>query len=201
MQKTLISLNIILTILVSSLFIHSCKPKTKDPLKEVPGAVLDKTVKIAYVDLDTLESKYDYFITKKEELEKKAMSMKSTMDSKQQTFQKFYQDAETKAETMTQSELQATQMKLQQMQQDLETMQQTYSDQMAQEQENFGIAYQTRIEEYLKKFNADKKYSFILSYRSASGSLLYKDDAYEITDLVLVGLNKEYKESSTMPVK
>ncbi len=201
MQKTLISLNIILTILVSSLFIHSCKPKTKDSLKEVPGAVLDKTVKIAYVDLDTLESKYDYFITKKEELEKKAMSMKSTMDSKQQTFQKFYQDAETKAETMTQSELQATQMKLQQMQQDLETMQQTYSDQMAQEQENFGIAYQTRIEEYLKKFNADKKYSFILSYRSASGSLLYKDDAYEITDLVLVGLNKEYKESSTMPVK
>ena len=50
MQKTLISLNIILTILVSSLFIHSCKPKIKDPLKEVPGAVLDKTVKIAYVD-------------------------------------------------------------------------------------------------------------------------------------------------------
>jgi outer membrane protein len=92
-------------------------------------------------------------------------------------------------------------MKLQQMQQELENMQQTYGEQMAVDQDNFGIAYQTRIEEYLKKFNADKKYTFILSYRSASGSLLYKDDAYDITSLVLVGLNEEYKESSTVPVK
>jgi outer membrane protein len=201
MQKLLLSLNIVLILLFGAFFMHSCKSKGKDALKEVPGAVLDKTVKIAYVDLDTLESKYDYFTIKKAELEKKALSMKSTLESKQQTFQNFYQDAERKSETMTQSEIQATQMKLQQMQQDLETMQQSYSDQMAQEQDNFGIAYQTRIEEYLKKYNADKKYSFILSYRSASGSLLYKDDAYDITSLVLVGLNEEYKESSTVPAK
>jgi outer membrane protein len=180
---------------------QSCKEKTKDSLKPIPGAVVDKTVKIAYIDLDTLESKYQYFIVKKDELEKKAASLKSTMDNKQSVFEKFYGDAQNKAETMTQSEIQATQMKLQQMQQELENMQQTYGEQMAVDQDNFGIAYQTRIEEYLKKFNADKKYTFILSYRSASGSLLYKDDAYDITSLVLVGLNEEYKESSTVPVK
>jgi outer membrane protein len=201
MQKILVATYSILIVLFSSCFMQSCKEKTKDSLKPIPGAVVDKTVKIAYIDLDTLESKYQYFIVKKDELEKKAASLKSTMDNKQSVFEKFYGDAQNKAETMTQSEIQATQMKLQQMQQELENMQQTYGEQMAVDQDNFGIAYQTRIEEYLKKFNADKKYTFILSYRSASGSLLYKDDAYDITSLVLVGLNEEYKESSTVPVK
>ena len=201
MRKILVASYIVLILLFSSCLLESCKEKTKDPLKPIPGAVVDKTVKIAYIDLDTLESKYQYFIVKKEELEKKAASMKSTLENKQSAFGKYYGEADSKAETMTQSEIQATQMKLQQMKQDLDNMQQSFADQMDQEQLNFVKAYQIRIEEYLKKFNADKKYTFILSYRSASGSLLYKDDAYDITSLVLVGLNEEYKESSTVPVK
>jgi outer membrane protein len=48
------------------------------------------------------------------------------------------------------------------------------------------------IEEYLKEFNKDKGYTYILGYQE--GTIYYKDASYDITDEVLKGLNEKYKK-------
>jgi len=47
------------------------------------------------------------------------------------------------------------------------------------------------IKDYLKKFNEDRRYSFIFSYEP--GLFYYKDSAFDITSQVLKGLNDQYK--------
>jgi outer membrane protein len=48
------------------------------------------------------------------------------------------------------------------------------------------------IEAFLKKYNADKGYSYILAYQP--GTIYYKDSTYDITSDVLKGLNDAYKK-------
>ena len=55
------------------------------------------------------------------------------------------------------------------------------------------------IIDYLKEYNKDRDYQFIFS-NSIAGPMLYASDSYDITQKVLVGLNKKYtseKENST----
>ncbi len=48
------------------------------------------------------------------------------------------------------------------------------------------------IEDFLKEFNKDKTYSYILAYQP--GTIYYKDQQFDITGAVLQGLNKGYRK-------
>jgi outer membrane protein len=49
----------------------------------------------------------------------------------------------------------------------------------------------SKIESFLKEFNKDKKYSYIVSYEQ--GLFYFKDSTYDITADVLRGLNETYR--------
>lgn len=49
-----------------------------------------------------------------------------------------------------------------------------------------------KIEDFLKQYNTDKGYSYILAY--SPGTIYYKDSTYDITNDVLKGLNEAYKK-------
>lgn len=197
MQKVSLALNIVLLILVAVLFFLFFKNKgtgDKPAGSSKPAVTLPSNVKIAYIDLDSLEDHYEYFQTKKGEFEKRASSIKSTLQMKQKELERVYTDAQAKAETMTQSEMEATQMRLQKMQQDGAQYEEAMTASMEEDQMKFNEEYQNRVESFLKKFNKDNKYTFVLSYRRIAGMVLYKDDSYDITPEVVEGLNKEYRE-------
>jgi outer membrane protein len=48
----------------------------------------------------------------------------------------------------------------------------------------------SRIEDYLKEYNAQKGYSYIVAYEP--GLFYYKDTAYNITPDIIKGLNQRY---------
>ncbi len=50
-----------------------------------------------------------------------------------------------------------------------------------------------KIENYLKEFNKEKGYAFIMSYEPGF-MLYYRDSTYDITNDVINGLNEEYKK-------
>jgi outer membrane protein len=49
-----------------------------------------------------------------------------------------------------------------------------------------------KIEEYLKEYNKNNTYSFILS--SSSDLMYYKDSTYDITKDLIKGLNEKYNK-------
>lgn len=156
--------------------------------------------KIAYVNLDTLEEKYEYFKTKKAEFEKKTAGMESEVERLAQSFQKEYIAFQKKAQSgsLTQSEGEAAQKKLEAMQQNIESRRQNLQMQLMKEQESFNKELQKRLDDYLAKYNEDKQYDFILSYVKG-GSILFANKALDITSAVIEGMNAEDKSQPAKP--
>lgn len=53
-----------------------------------------------------------------------------------------------------------------------------------------------KITDYLKEYNANKGYAFIVGNNDASIAFYYKDAAYDITADVIKGLNERYKKKN-----
>lgn len=148
--------------------------------------------KIAYVDMDTLEAKYDYLKAKKAELEKKTAALDAEVGKMAQNLQNEYAAFQKKAQagTLTQAEGEAGQKRLGAMQQDIENRRQSLGSQLMKEQEAFTKDLQSRLDAYLLKYNADKGYDYILSY-AKGGSILFANRALDITADVIKGMNAD----------
>jgi outer membrane protein len=183
--------------IASAIFFASCdnkkttgSDKKTEPTQTAPATA--PTGKIAYVDMDTLEAKYDYLKAKKAELEKKTAALDAEVGKMAQNLQSEYAAFQKKAQagTLTQAEGEAGQKRLGEMQQNIETRRQTLGAQLMKEQEAFTKDLQSRLDAYLLKYNADKGYDYILSY-AKGGSILFANKALDITADVIKGMNAE----------
>ncbi|WP_188316045.1 OmpH family outer membrane protein [Chitinophaga agrisoli] len=187
------------TLLTAALFV-ACQQggKTANNTATAPAAGNNTAApagagaRIAYVDLDSVEAHYDYFKEKKAELEKKQQAIDNELKANLRALQNEAADFQRRANNnqLTQSEGEAAQRSLGEKQQQLEAKRQNLSQQYMEQEAKFNEDLQKRLDDFLKTFNADKKYSFIFSYRAGASNILYKDDALDITAPVLEGLNK-----------
>ncbi len=147
--------------------------------------------KLAYVDIDSLEAHYDYFKERKAEMDKKREAAQNDISGRERQLQNEYVALQQKAHTMTQAEGQAAEASLQKKAQQHEQNRQSLFAQIQTQEAQFQEDLQKRVDECIRKINADKHYSFIFSYRSGASNILYKDEAYDITSQVIKELNAE----------
>lgn len=196
MKNISLILNVILFILVGVLFYLQFTEKKSS--SAVPQVIKTdgKSVtvpQIAYIDIDSFQANYDYFKTGKSKLEAKQKSMEAELERSMSAFQAEYNSLVQKAQTMTEEEGMAAQQKLAEKQQKIEERKQSMEMQFMKETSDFNIELQERIIAYLKKYNANGAYTYILPYSRETINLLYVNDAYNITTEVLKGMNEEYK--------
>lgn len=192
MKKLSLALIIVLFVLVGILFyLHFSTGSTKDSsfTATANDSVTVQPLRIAYVNIDSLEVHYSYFQKKKAELEKKQESIQHDLSSRAKALQDEVAQLQKKAATMTQSEGEAAQKSIMQKQQALQQREQNLRNEFLQDQQQFNEDLHARLDQFLKQYNADKKYTYILSYSSAMSDILYKDSAYNITADVIKGLN------------
>ncbi len=152
------------------------------------------TGRIAYVNLDTFNAKYDYLKSKREDFEKKQEGMKAELERSAKQFQNdavAYQ-RKVQAGTISEAEAQATEKRLMQMQQSYKTREEALTGQLLDEQDAFNKELKQKLDSYLEEYNKDKKYDFILSY-SAGSPIIYANKALDITEDVLKGMNATAK--------
>ncbi|MBQ9093905.1 MAG: OmpH family outer membrane protein [Prevotella sp.] len=150
-------------------------------------------LKIAYVEVDSIMTQYQFCKDYTQILTKKGQNIEATIQQKGQALQtaanNFQQKIQQNAYTREQAE--AIQAGLQKQNADLQALQQRLGTEFQQEQEKYNIALHDSIANYLKKYNKEKKYSIIFS--KSGDNLLYADKAYDVTNEVIAGLNKAYK--------
>lgn len=159
------------------------------------GAVAMKGLNIAYVDLDSLEAHYEYFKVKKAELEKRQISIDNELKADARALQNRLNSLQQRANTLTQAEGEAIQRDLMQQQQALEEKRNKLSQQYMQVEATFNDELRRKLDDFLGKFNADKRYGYIFSYRDGGSNILYKDPAFDITAEVIEGLNAENEQN------
>lgn len=179
---------------IALLAMASCnKEAQKVDEKTQAHATQSGSVKIAYVEVDSIMSQYKFCKEYSLILQKKSQNIENTLAAKQNSLQaaaaKFQQDVQNNKYTQQQAE--AVQANLQKQGADLQALQQRLGAEFQNETNTFNKALRDSIQHYLAVYNKDKKYGLILS--KAGDNILYADKAYDITNEVIAGLNKAYK--------
>lgn len=197
MKNLSLILNAILFVLVGVLFFLHFKGEKKTVAPVVVSSD-GKTVTsglIGYIDIDSFQENYGYFKAKKAELEASQANMESELNRKVSAFQNEYAKLAQKAQTMTEEEGMAAQEKLAKQQQDIEQRKAQMEDKFANQMADFNKTLENKIIEYLKKYNADGKYAYILPYSRSQINLLYVTPTYDLTGEVLKGMNEEWSSN------
>jgi outer membrane protein len=150
---------------------------------------------IAYVNLDSVVARYDMTKELTKELEEKGKKFDTELNQKSKTFQNNVQDFQYKAQRGLEvsTKLAEMQRQLQEDEQKLYGLRETYGAQLQEENAVMIRKIMNSIMEYLKEYNKDKNYSFVLG-NTFDGKILYADNGLDITNDVVKGLNNKFQE-------
>jgi outer membrane protein len=130
----------------------------------------------------------DLFEKKKEAADRDLNNAFQKIDNERIAFVK-------RGESVTQAEYENFQRSYQAKMQNLEQQKQVLESNIAGEGMKTMENLKKTIDDYLVKYNKEKKYSYIFSYSSGLNVLFYKDSATNITDEIVAGLNAEYSKT------
>ena len=151
--------------------------------------------KIAYVNSDTLLNQYDFFKTKRAELEKKAEGLQKDYDNRVKALQNEIANFQQNAGSMTINQAKAAEENLQKKQQNLLQYQQNLSQELMTEEGKVNDELYAKVSEYLKEMGQQQDFKLVLTYTKNSG-VLYADDSLNITQALVQGLNEAYQQDS-----
>jgi outer membrane protein len=199
-----LALNVILLIAVAVLYFLFFKERSmntgssdlsQDTLKNVATPMLPKgTARIVYINLDSLQEKYEYVKKLNNDLEYKTNADRARMEGKAKQFQdeyiKFQQEVQSGA--VTEEQAYGKQQELQKKQQELEQMEQRLTKEYTEQAKKAQETYINTLNEFLKRKSKEHNYAFVLGYLRG-GQVVFANDSLNITNIVVEGLNKEYK--------
>lgn len=187
----------------------SCKSRDEKAAENVekPAAgVVAGDITIAYINTDTLINNYEYFKEKKAAYEEKATKAQNELQSKSRSFERDmvqYQEQVQKG-LITRAEAAEKEANLQRTQQSLLQYRDQVMAELGEQEQVMLNNIQNNIQEFLKEYNADRKYGLILSTNAMTNVVLSGDPALDITMDVLKGLNEKHaaakKETGAAPV-
>lgn len=192
-------LSVIAVIGVVVLFgLHFSGEKNVTTNSKTASASNDSRFKVAYVDIDTFEEHYDFLRSKREEFNKRQQSMQNELERSAQQYQHNVEAFQRKIQSgnISQSEGEATQKQLLQMQQSLQLRQQALTEELVKEKDAFNKKLHDELDTFLKEYNKNKGYDYILSYSQEASQILLADEKYNITEDVINGMNDRAKKMS-----
>ena len=166
-------------------------------MDEQPAATSGEGMKIAYVEVDSLMTQYnfakDYSVT----LQKKSNNARNTLNQKGNALQAAMANFQQKLNNngfQSREQAASQQAAIQRQQNDLQELQARLENELASETAKFNEALRDSLQNFLKSYNEDKKFDLILS--KAGDNILMGNKKLDITQDVINGLNKRYKPTA-----
>ena len=156
-------------------------------------AVAEKSIKVAFVDIDSLLSKYEFSIILNKEMLRKEEDMRMKLSEKAKTLQADYDDFQRKLQNnvyATRERAEEEQARILKQKDALEKLEQRLIGELSAESQKNNITLHDSINSFLKAYNAEKKFDLILS--RVGDNILFANDALNITEEVINGLNARY---------
>ena len=166
-------------------------------MDDQPAATSGEGIKIAYVEVDSLMTQYnfakDYSVT----LQKKSNNARNTLNQKGNALQAAMANFQQKLNNngfQSREQAASQQAAIQRQQNDLQELQARLENELASETAKFNEALRDSLQNFLKAYNQDKKFDLILS--KAGDNILMGNKKLDITQDVINGLNKRYKPTA-----
>lgn len=189
-SNSLVIWNVVLTIAVAILLFLQFNRKATQPSSSPGGG---NALRIAYINVDTFQNHYTFFIDKKKDLDQKQQQMQATYQQKAGAFQNDYTAAQKAAATMSPQQQNQLSQQLQGEQAELQQLQSNLSTQFQSQLDQFNKQLLDSLNNFIKIYNADKKYDFILSVGQGS-NVLFSAPQADITQEMITGMNSRLKK-------
>lgn len=170
-------------------YLHFSSAK-KPAVAIAPPPSVSGGVKIAYVNGDTLDAKYEWLKQKKEAAKQRAEGVQKSLAAKQEALIRDMNNLQERFNqgNMTQAEAEKEQAALMQRRDKIAGEAEHMEKQLAEEQEKTFKDIYSDLETKLKTLSDQIGYDYILSY-SRGGQILLASDSLDITNQVLELLN------------
>jgi len=195
MNKGLLALNIVLLIGVGILFFLFFNKK--DNASSVTSTRTDpdpapqwQHTPVAYFDMDSIEANFVLWKQVQAEVVKREAGINDTINQMKMGFQNYYQKLQAQSANLSPRQKDSLGNELAQMDAQIKNR----TSELNQNYQTYFMTRQqeivTKIKNYCKEFNKDKKYSYIIAREP--GLFYYTDTAYNVTSELLKGLNAFY---------
>jgi outer membrane protein len=169
----------------------ACSNGEEVKTQPVNDTVVAPSMTVAYVDMDTLQAKYQYYIDGRQEFEKTYNSYQTTMAQKvascqnqEAEFQKNYQEGKF----LSEAEVNNAYAKLVKQRENLERWQEERAKEISEKELAFNKSLEDSIHNFLNDYNKEKNYTLILP----RNVVLNTNAELDITAEVVKGLNERY---------
>jgi outer membrane protein len=194
MKNGMLVLNVVLLIAVAVLFyLHFSSGNTgstKTSTTQQQAASSSQGFKIAYFEMDSLESSFAMVKDVKTELSKREDAVNGELAGLEKKYQNKIAQYQQQGATMNQVQSEAAQRDVMQMQQNIQSRKQA----LDQEYQDFYMRkmkdVKSKIEVFLEQYNVTKGYTYIFAHEP--GLFYYRDTTYNITADLIKGLNSQY---------
>ncbi|MCB2220958.1 MAG: OmpH family outer membrane protein [Bacteroidetes bacterium] len=152
-------------------------------------------VNVAFVNTDVLLERYELVKQMASEFDKEQRKRDTDLQKRTKQYEEeaaYFQES-VQNQSLSEESAQRIYEQLMVKQQELYELQQKYSNELAQQEFEMNKVLLDTVKNYLDRINIEKNFDYILNYTIA-GPILLAKDTFDITEFVLRGLNKEYKD-------
>ena len=175
---------------------NNASPKM-DEKPQAAGVENVSGMKIAFVEVDSLMTQYDFAKDYSVTLQKRSNNARNTLTQKTSELQAAVNNFQQKLQNngfTSREQAQSVQAGIERRQRDLQELQARLENELASETQKFNEALRDSLNNFLTSYNKDKKFDLILS--KAGDNILYADRRHDITKDIINGLNKRYKPAA-----
>lgn len=195
MNRGLLVLNIVLLVLVGVLFYLHFSSKKGSSSKVAGIQASEKNndaARIAYFEMDSINSNFNLMKEAESDLSRREQEMTNDLARMEKQIMDKVRDYQSQPLSQVQSEVATNDVRERQKQ--YEMLKGKYDQEFQQLFMNKKVEIRNKIEEYLKEYNKDGKYTYIFSYEP--GFIFYRDTMYNITSDLIKGLNEKYPKKN-----
>lgn len=146
---------------------------------------------IAYVETSVLVDGFEGTKAARKQFEEKSKLWQANTDSLVAQWENEIKAYEQERSSMSPKEIELKEELLRNKQQQLGQYQEAMKRKAAEEDQNMTQTVMNQINDYLKAYGKEQGYTYILG--AAGGNIVYANEAQNITEEVLTGLNAEYQ--------
>ena len=171
----------------------SKSPGTKKPITFKPDTGTTFGA-VAFVNTDTLLSKFESFRKMRTSFEKRSAMAESEIGGRMRALEGEYMETQKKVQagTMTETLIKDAEQTLMRKQQDLAQLREQKTGQLMEEEKNLSKKLNDQIFDYMQEYAPAHGFKYVLGY-TRGGGILYAADSLDITESVLEGLNEKYR--------
>lgn len=174
----------------------ACSKGNEAETVQTNDSIPNCSISVAYVDMDTLQAKYQYYLDGRQEFEKMYNGYQTTIAQKvnsfqnqEAEFQKNYQEGKF----LSEAEVNNAYAKLVKQKESLEQLQEKYTREISEKEMAFNKSLEDSIHNFLSDYNKERNFMLILP-RTV---VLNTNPQLDITNDVVKGLNERYNKGKS----